>query len=189
MEAEAEYDPRINGCLLFFLHCPLQSSRLSIPSWNSKTLWLAALLWFGMLVGKRQEWELLPASVPSYCQIREPILCALGRKEEYGKKGRNPVGLGAAEWGSESWREGVWLVWENHNTTVFWYSAFRIGLCVSWAVAVIAVLDACFSAGGAKVVPGNSTVCKGGNWGLTTRKRTHFCPLPQLCIIQPLWLH
>lgn len=43
----------------------------------------------------------------------------------------------------------------------FWYSAFIIGLCISWAVAVIAVLNACFSAGEAKVVPGNSaSVCR-----------------------------
>lgn len=83
MEAEAEGDPRIHGSLLF-LHCPLQSSFWSIPLLELKDLMcLAALLWFGMLVGKWQEQELLPAPVPSYCRIREPMW---GESMKMGKK-------------------------------------------------------------------------------------------------------
>lgn len=44
------------------------------------------------------------------------------------------------------------IAWENHSTTVFWYSAFRVGLWIPWTVPVMAVLDECFSADGAKLV-------------------------------------
>lgn len=86
---------------LSFLYCPLQSSLLSVLLLELKDqMCLAALLCFGMLVGKWQEQELLPGSVPSCCQIRAPtLLCSLGREHEDGKKGRDPARLGAAALG------------------------------------------------------------------------------------------
>jgi len=75
-----------------------------------------------MLVGKWQEQELLPASVPSYCQIREPILCALEKSRRVGKKAETQWVL-VLQNEAESWGGGrVISVRKSHYYSILVFS-------------------------------------------------------------------
>lgn len=135
-------------------HCNLHSHLL--PFWSSKIFTqLAALLWFGMLLWK---WWCFYGGASSLCAFLLPDQRAHCESsgETVEARGKRQKSNGWVLQNEAIMEEWCMIVWENHSTTVFWCSAFRIGLWISQTVAVMAVLDEGFFCRWSKVGPANS---------------------------------